>query len=100
MPAMPHAKVYRCRVAMICGDPILYVAIDKQGRIVIPKEIREKHRLSVQGRLELVSREGVIELIPLSEGNDLAMHSLREPCQTGDPETHDKAFSRENAWIR
>ena len=76
------------------------VVIDKQGRVVIPKEVRERYGLSVEGRLELVPREDVIELIPLSERDDLAVRSLREPCQTGDPETHDKTFSREKAWIR
>jgi len=78
----------------------LEVAIDKQGRIVIPKEVREKYGLSEEGRLELVPREDLIELIPLVEESDLAIHSLREPCETGDPEAHNKAFSREKAWTR
>lgn len=76
------------------------VAIDKQGRIVIPKEVREKYGLSDEGRLELVSREDAIELIPLVEEGDLAIRSLREPCETGSPEAHNKAFSREKAWTR
>jgi AbrB family looped-hinge helix DNA binding protein len=42
----------------------LEVAIDKQGRIDIPKEIREKYGLSQEGKLELVAREDAIELIP------------------------------------
>jgi AbrB family looped-hinge helix DNA binding protein len=78
----------------------LEVAIDKQGRIVIPKEIREKYGLSEDGKLELVARENTIELIPLGEEEDLATRSLKEPLKTGDPETHDKAFSREKAWKR
>ena len=78
----------------------LEVAIDKQGRIVIPKEIREKYGLSEKGKLELVAREDAIELIPLTEEDDLAIHSLREPCKTGNPEARDKAFSREKAWKR
>jgi len=77
----------------------LEVAIDKQGRIVIPKEIREKYGLSDSGRLELVAREDAIELIPLVE-DDLAIRSLREPCKTGNSEARDKAFSREKAWKR
>lgn len=76
------------------------VAIDKQGRIVIPKEIREKYGLSEDGRLELVAREDTIELIPLTEEDDLAIRSLKEPCTTGNPEARDKAFSREKAWKR
>ena len=76
------------------------VTIDKQGRIVIPKEVREKYGLSEEGRLELVSHEDAIELIPLIEEGDLAIHSLKEPCETGDPKAHDKAFSREKAWKR
>ncbi len=76
------------------------VAIDKQGRIVIPKEVREKYGLSGEGRLELVPREDLIELIPLVEESDLAIRSLREPCETGDLEAHNKAFSREKAWTR
>jgi AbrB family looped-hinge helix DNA binding protein len=78
----------------------LEVAIDKQGRIVIPKEIREKYGLSNDGKLELVARENTIELIPLTDEDDLAIHSLREPCKTGNPETGKKAFSREKAWKR
>jgi AbrB family looped-hinge helix DNA binding protein len=77
----------------------LEVAIDKQGRIVIPKEIREKYGLSDEGRLELIAREDAIELIPLVE-DDLAIRSLREPCKTGDSEARDKAFSREKTWKR
>jgi AbrB family looped-hinge helix DNA binding protein len=78
----------------------LEVAIDKQGRIVIPKEIREKYGLSNDGKLELVARENTIELIPLTDEDDLAIHSLREPCKTGNPETGKNAFSREKAWKR
>jgi len=76
------------------------VAIDKQGRIVIPKEIREKYGLTEEGRLELVPREDTIELIPLVEEDDLAIRSLKEPCKTGDLKAHDKAFSREKAWTQ
>ena len=78
----------------------MQVAIDKQGRIVIPKEVRERYGLSGEGRLELVPREDSIELIPLVEEGDLAIRSLGEPCETGDPGAHDKAFSRERAWTR
>jgi AbrB family looped-hinge helix DNA binding protein len=78
----------------------LEVAIDKQGRIVIPKEIREKYGLSNDGKLELVARENTIELIPLTDEDDLAIRSLREPCKTGNPETGKKSFSREKAWKR
>ena len=76
------------------------IAIDKQGRIVIPKEIRDKYGLSDEGKLELVAREDAIELIPLTDEDDLAIRSLREPCKTGNPETRKKAFSREKAWKR
>lgn len=76
------------------------VAIDKQGRIVIPKEVREKYGLSDDGRLELVAHEDKIELIPLVEEDDAAIRALREPCKSGNPETRDKAFSREKAWNR
>ena len=76
------------------------VAIDKQGRIVIPKEIRDKYGLSDDGKLELVAREDAIELIPLTGEDDLAIRSLREPCKTGNSEARKKAFSRENAWKR
>ena len=78
----------------------LEVAIDKQGRIVIPKKIREKYGLSEDGKLELVAREDSIELIPLAEEDDLAIRSLREPCKTGNIEAHDKLFLREKAWKR
>ena len=78
----------------------LEVAIDKQGRIVIPKEIREKYGLSEDGKLELVAREDVIELIPLTKEDDLAIRALKDPCKTGNSETRDKVFSREDAWKR
>jgi len=78
----------------------LEVAIDKQGRIVIPKEVREKYGLSEKSRLELVPREDLIELIPLVEESDLAIRSLIEPCEAGDSEAHDRALSRERAWTR
>jgi len=78
----------------------LEVAIDKQGRIVIPKEIRNKYGLSDDSKLELVARENAIELVPMTNKDDLAIHSLREPCKTGNPEARKKAFSREKAWKR
>ena len=78
----------------------LEVAIDKQGRIVIPKEIREKYSLSENSKLELIAREGTIELIPLTEKDDIAVRSLKEPCKTGNPEARNKAFSRDRAWKR
>jgi AbrB family looped-hinge helix DNA binding protein len=70
----------------------LEVAIDKQGRIVIPKEIREKYGLSEDGKLELVAREDVIELVPLIGEDDLAIRSLKEPCKTGNPESKKEGF--------
>ena len=76
------------------------IIIDKQGRIVLPKEVREKYGLRGEGRLELVPREDSIELIPLVGEDDFAIHSLKEPCETGDPEAHNRAFSREKAWMR
>ena len=76
------------------------VAIDKQGRIVIPKEIRERYGLLDDGKLELVARENAIELVPITDKDDLAVYSLREPCKTGNPEARKKAFSREKAWKR
>jgi AbrB family looped-hinge helix DNA binding protein len=78
----------------------LEVAIDKQGRIVIPKEIRDKYGLSDDAKLELVAREDVIELIPLTDEDDLAIRSLQEPCKTGNPEARKRVFSREKAWKR
>ena len=78
----------------------LEVAIDKQGRIVIPKEIREKYGLSEDGKLELVAREDAIELIPLTKEDDLATRALKEPCKTGNLENRGKVFTRENAWKR
>ena len=78
----------------------LEVAIDKQGRIVSPKEVREKYGLSEDVKLELVAREDSIELIPLVEEDDLAIHALNEPCKTGNTEAHAKLFLREKAWKR
>jgi AbrB family looped-hinge helix DNA binding protein len=53
----------------------------QQGRIVIPKEFREKYGLSDDGKLELVVREDAIELIPLTDEDDLAIRSLRDPAK-------------------
>jgi len=78
----------------------LEVAIDKLGRIVIPKEIRDKFGLLEEGKLELVAREDAIELIPLTKEDDLAIRALKKPCKTGNPEARDKVFARENAWKR
>ena len=78
----------------------MIVSIDKLGRIVIPKEIRDKYGLSDDGKLELVAREDFIELIPLTDEDDLAIRSLREPCKTGNPEARKRVFSREKAWKR
>lgn len=78
----------------------LQVAIDKQGRIVIPKKVRDKYGLSQDTKLELVAREDSIELIPLAEEEDLAIRSLKEPCKTGNAQAHNKLFSREKAWKR
>jgi AbrB family looped-hinge helix DNA binding protein len=78
----------------------LEVAIDKQGCIVIPKEIRDKYSLSKDGKLELVAREDRIELIPLFVEADLAIRSLKEPCKTGRIQSHDKLLLREKAWKR
>lgn len=76
------------------------VSIDKQGRVVIPKEVRKKYGLVEDSPLELVPRGDVIELIPLLGEDELALHVLREPCKTGDPGAHDKVFSRERVWKR
>lgn len=65
------------------GDGVLVIplelAIDKQGRIDRPKEVREKYGLSEDAKLELVAQEDSIELIPLAEEDDLAIRSLKEP---------------------
>jgi len=78
----------------------LEVGIDSRGRIVIPKAVRERYGLSVECRLELVAREGVIELFPLAQKAGVAMRYLAEPCQTGDKETRHRSFDRERAWTR
>jgi AbrB family looped-hinge helix DNA binding protein len=41
------------------------VEVGKYGRIVLPKEIREKYRVSERSRLIIREREGEIVLIPV-----------------------------------
>jgi len=72
--------------------------MDKQGRIVLPKETREKYGLVGGAEFEMVAREDKIELIPRVADEDLAIIVLREPCKTGDSSKRDLAFSRERAW--
>jgi len=82
---------------VVYGDAMT-VQIDKQGRIVIPKSIRERFGLSEGGRLELMVRENTIELMPLTGEDDPAIIILEEPCKTGDASKHDEPFSRERVW--
>lgn len=39
--------------------------IDRAGRIVVPKPIRERLRLLDGGLVEITERDGVIEIVPL-----------------------------------
>lgn len=72
--------------------------LDKQGRIVIPKEAREKYKLVDEGDLEVICREDKIELVPISEETDPAVLALKEPCRTGSVRRRKLLFSREKAW--
>lgn len=38
--------------------------IDRAGRIVVPKAIRERLRLGGGGEVEIIERDGVIEIAP------------------------------------
>lgn len=74
------------------------VEMDKQGRIVIPKSIRDRFGLSKGGKLELMVREKVIELMPLTEEDDPAIAIMDKPCKTGDASKSSEPFSRERVW--
>jgi AbrB family looped-hinge helix DNA binding protein len=50
-----------CFVAMIME---MVIKIDKQGRLVLPKEIREKYQLSQDAELVVTEIEGGIKLSP------------------------------------
>lgn len=39
--------------------------IDRSGRVVVPREIRARLRLLDGGDVELVERDGVIEILPV-----------------------------------
>jgi len=82
---------------MVYGDT-MKLKVDKQGRIVIPKEVREKYGLSDGAELEMMPHQDRIELIPLIEENDPAVIILKEPCKTGDPSKSALLFSRERVW--
>lgn len=82
---------------MVYGDT-MKLKMDKQGRIVLPKETRKKYGLMEGVELEMVPHEGKIELIPVAGDEDPAVIILREPCKTGDFSRHDLAFSRERVW--
>jgi AbrB family looped-hinge helix DNA binding protein len=51
----------------------MVIKIDKQGRLVLPKEIREKYNFNPESEIKLIEHENGIELstltpkIPLSE---------------------------------
>lgn len=82
---------------MVSGDT-MKVKVDKQGRIVMPKKVREKYHLSDGAELEMISYQDRIELIPLIEENDPAVIILKEPCETGDSSRSALSFSRERVW--
>ena len=71
------------------------IKIDKQGRMVLPKEIREQFNLDEVG-VEVIPREDHIDLIPVMA--DPAEVILKEPCKSGDESKGKLAFSRERAW--
>lgn len=78
----------------------LKVRMDRQGRVVIPKQLRERYGLLKGGELELIAHEGAINLLPLVEEEDPAVTILSEPCKSGDPSRHGLVFSREKVWER
>ena len=43
------------------------ITIDKSGRLVIPKDIRERHRLEAGSTLTLTEEEGRLVLVPHSQ---------------------------------
>ena len=73
----------------------MVIKIDKQGRMVLPKEIREQFGLEETG-MEVIPREDHIDLIPMRA--DPAEVLLKEPCKSGDKNKGKLAFSRERAW--
>ncbi|MDQ2678368.1 MAG: AbrB/MazE/SpoVT family DNA-binding domain-containing protein [Actinomycetota bacterium] len=40
--------------------------IDRAGRVVVPKRIREQLRLLDGGEVEITERDGVIEIVPVA----------------------------------
>jgi AbrB family looped-hinge helix DNA binding protein len=75
------------------GDGIMAIKIDKQGRMVLPKEIREQFGLE---EVEVIPREDHIDLIPTKM--DPAEVILREPCKSGDRSRAKLMFCRERVW--
>jgi AbrB family looped-hinge helix DNA binding protein len=49
------------------------ITVDRLGRIVLPKEVRERLQLRAHSRLELTVVADRIELRPLSEDDDLKL---------------------------
>lgn len=50
---------------MVNGMKSSTLSIDGAGRVVLPKALRERYRLRSGSRLELIARDGHIELRPL-----------------------------------
>jgi len=71
------------------------IKVDKQGRMVVPKEVREQFGLD-EIEIEVIPRENHIDLIPITA--DPAETILREPCKSGDKSRGKLMFNRERTW--
>ncbi|MFP4513008.1 MAG: AbrB/MazE/SpoVT family DNA-binding domain-containing protein [Acidimicrobiales bacterium] len=70
--------------------------IDRAGRIVVPKAIRERLRLLAGGEVDIVERDGVIEIVaaPASvELTETAEGLVATPIDSLPPLTDDELFS-------
>jgi AbrB family looped-hinge helix DNA binding protein len=74
----------------------MHVEVGKDGRIVLPKEIREKKEIEEKTRIIVRLREGEILLIPVKKYHN-PTQSLRGSLKVKTPIDDPKAISREHA---
>jgi AbrB family looped-hinge helix DNA binding protein len=56
---------------------VMVIKLDKQGRIVLPKEIRDKYHLEPDMELRVIEREDSIELCPAAK--KVSLRKIFEP---------------------
>jgi AbrB family looped-hinge helix DNA binding protein len=74
----------------------MHVEVGKEGRIVLPKEIREKKEIEEKTRIIVRERQGEIVLIPVKRYAK-PTHSLLGSVKVEEPVDDPKRLAREHA---